>query len=60
MTDLGLTSAQTRQIPNFVNGSRSVTAIRNRVAAATGTSLTVEQVAGYLAILEVVGWVVMK
>jgi len=58
--DLGLNSAQTRQILNFLNGERSVTDIRNRVAAATRTDIDVEQVAGYLAILVEVGWAVMK
>ncbi len=60
ITDLELNSAQTRQILNFLNGKRSVTEIRNRIAAATGTGIDVEQVARYLAVLEEVGWAVRK
>jgi hypothetical protein len=37
-----------------------VTEIRNRVAAATLSELTVEQVVGYLKVLEQVGWVVER
>jgi hypothetical protein len=58
LTDLGLDYATTRQILNFVDGRRSVTEIRNRVAAATGTDVGVEQVAAYLRMLEEIGWVV--
>jgi aminopeptidase YwaD len=58
-SDLGLSSGQTRGILNFVNGLRSVTEIRNRVAAMDGDELTVEQVAAYLEILETVGWIVV-
>jgi aminopeptidase YwaD len=57
--DLGLSRNQTTQILNFVNGERSVLAIRNGVAAWTGEELTTGQVADYLKILEEVGWVAM-
>jgi hypothetical protein len=57
LEELGLSRNQTTQILNFVNGERSVPAIRNGVAAWTGEDLSVEQVAGYLGILEQVGWV---
>jgi hypothetical protein len=59
-SELGLSSGQTRGILNFVNGQRSVTEIRNRVAAMAGDDLTVEQVAGYLSILVEVGWLVVR
>ena len=54
--ELGLSRGQTTQILNFVNGERSVVAIRNGVAAWTGEDLTVGQVADYLRILAEVGW----
>jgi hypothetical protein len=57
--NLGLNSGQTREILNFVNGQRSVTEIRNRVAAVAGDELTIEQVVGYLKILRDVGWIVV-
>ncbi len=60
LTELGLGPAQTRGILNFVNGQRSVSQIRNQVAAITGTELEVEQVAAYLGILEQMGWVVIR
>jgi hypothetical protein len=56
---LHLSSGQTRGILNFVNGQRSVTEIRNRVAAMAGDDLTLEQVVGYLRILDAVGWIVV-
>lgn len=37
----------------------SVTEIRNRVAAMAGDEITIEQVVGYLEILEAVGWIVV-
>jgi hypothetical protein len=57
--DLGLTRSQTSEILNWVNGERSVQAIRNGVAAWTGTELTAKQVADYLEILRTVGWIEM-
>jgi hypothetical protein len=57
---LGLSRNQTTQILNFINGERSVGEIRDRVAAWTGEPLTVDQVKGYLDILEAVGWVVVE
>jgi hypothetical protein len=60
MSNLGLSSTQARQILNFLDGTRSVTQIRNRVAATTNTEIDVEQVAGYLEILEAVGWAVKR
>ena len=60
LAELGLGYSRTRGILNFVNGQRSVTEIRNRVAAMAGDDLTVDQVVGYLTILEEVGWVVVR
>ena len=57
IADLGLSSNQTRWILNFVNGDRSISEIRNRVAAITGNNLRLDQVAAYLAVLEEVGWI---
>jgi aminopeptidase YwaD len=57
---LGLSRNQTTQILNFVNGERSVLTVRNRVAAWTGEELSLDQVVGYLDILEEVGWVVLS
>ena len=59
ISDLGLSSSQSRGILNFVNGQRSVTEIRNRVAAMAGHALTIEQVVEYLKILDTVGWIVI-
>ncbi len=59
-TDLGLSSNQTRWILNFVNGQRSVTEIRNQVTAMAGDDITIDQVVGYLEILETVGWIVVN
>ncbi len=58
MNALGLTPAQTRSIQNFINGKYSVVEIRDWVLAQTGQGTTTEQVAGYVEILEEVGWVV--
>jgi uncharacterized Ntn-hydrolase superfamily protein len=58
--ELGLSRNQTTQILNFVDGERSVLAIRNGVAAWTGEALSTGQVADYLEILEEVGWVELE
>jgi hypothetical protein len=60
VSSLGLSTSQTRGILNFVNGQRSVTEIRNRVAAMAGDDLSLEQVVGYLRILRAVGWVAIE
>jgi hypothetical protein len=60
VSSLGLNYNQTRSILNFVNGERSVTDIRNRVAAMTGDDINIEQVVGYLTILRDVGWIVVN
>jgi len=60
LTELQLRADQTRGILNFVNGIRSVSQIRNQVAAITASELEVEQVAAYLRILEQIGWVVIR
>jgi hypothetical protein len=60
LPELGLSRTQTTQILNFVDGSRSVVEIRNRVAAWTGEPLEVQQVADYLGILAEFGWVEME
>lgn len=58
--DLGLSSAQTRQILNFVNGRRSIAEISSRVTTATDEDLDMTRVARYLSVLEAAGWVVMR
>jgi hypothetical protein len=60
MNELGLTPAQMRNIQNFINGKYSVVEIRDWVLAQTGQGTTAEQVAGYVEILEEVGWVVTR
>jgi len=60
LSSLGLNYYQTRGVLNFVNGQRSVTEIRNKVAATSGHDLTVEQVVGYLKILEESGWIEVR
>jgi hypothetical protein len=56
---LGLSRNQTAQIQNFINGKRSVAEILVRVRGVTGEAATLDQVAGYLDILEQVGWIEM-
>ncbi len=58
ISELDLTMSQTRWILNFVNGARSVTEIRDRVAAVAGDDLSLRAVADYLRVLQEVGWVV--
>jgi hypothetical protein len=59
ISTLGLNRNQSQGILNFVNGERSVTDIRNRVAAMAGDDLTIQQVVGYLTILRDAGWIVV-
>jgi hypothetical protein len=54
---LGLTRVQETQILNFVNGKRSLASILYWVRGVTGEDLALEQVVGYLRILEEVGWI---
>jgi hypothetical protein len=60
LTELELSRNHTTWILNFVNGERSVAEIRSRVAAMTGTEITVQQVNGYLEMLEAMEWVVLR
>ncbi len=59
VAELGLSNGQTRQILNFINGERSVTEILLRVRGLTGEEMTLEQLQGYLDILEEVGWITL-
>jgi hypothetical protein len=54
---LGLSQSQTTQIVNFVNGRRSVGEILLRVRGVTAEPLTLDQLQGYLEILQEVGWI---
>ena len=54
---LGLTPALCNTILQYVNGRRSVAAIRNAVVAETGQDVTVSSVAGYIELLKTVKWV---
>ncbi len=58
LEELALTRSQTRAVLNYVNGKRSITEIRNCVAAETGSDVSLEGVVGYLEILKEVEWVV--
>jgi hypothetical protein len=60
LEDLGLTRAQQSQILNFINGKRSLASILYWVRGVTGQDLALEQVTGYLRILEDVGWIVLE
>jgi hypothetical protein len=60
LAESGLGNAQTRAVESFINGRRSVLAIRDRVVGATGQDISVEQVARHLEILEEIGWIVME
>ena len=54
---LDLGRGVTGQILNFVNGNRPVSDILFRVRGVTGEDVTLNQVLGYLRILESVGWI---
>jgi hypothetical protein len=60
LAESGLTTAQTRSIESFIDGARSVLTIRDRVIGATGQSITAEQVARHLEVLEEIGWIEME
>jgi aminopeptidase YwaD len=57
---LGLSRAQETQVLNFINGKRSVGSILFWVRGVTGQDLALEQLTGYLRILEEVGWIRME
>jgi hypothetical protein len=57
---LDLDEAATREILNYVNGRRSILAIRDRVAGWLARDLSLEQVSGYLEALEEIGWVTLS
>jgi hypothetical protein len=55
--ELGLSRSQASQILNFVNGRRSVGEVLNWVRGVTTEPLTLDQLEGYLEILQEVGWI---
>ncbi len=55
---LGLTPQLSNTILGYVNGRRSVVAIRNGVVGETGQDVSLASVAGYLDLLRTVKWVV--
>lgn len=56
----GLDRGQRRALEQFIDGRRSVTAIRGRVAALTQSWPSVAQVAAYMEVLEQAGWIVLE
>ncbi|MFC2166331.1 M28 family peptidase [Acidobacteriota bacterium] len=56
--DTKLSRTQTRAVLNYVNGRRSITKIRDCIAAETEEDVSLEGIAAYLEILKVVNWVV--
>ena len=56
---LGLSRNQTAQIQNYINGRRPVTDILWWVRGVTAEPTTLDQVTGYLRILQEVGWIEM-
>ncbi len=58
LKQIGLNAAQRRAVPNYINGKRSITEIRHRVAAETGRPLGLEALVKYLEILKAVGWII--
>ncbi len=56
--DLKLSRTQTRALLNYVNGRRSITKIRDCIAAETESDVSLENVAAYLEILKLINWVV--
>lgn len=59
MEELGLARGQDTQILNFIDGKRSAASILYWVRGVTAQDLSVQQVMGYLRILEEVGWIQM-
>lgn len=57
---LGLSRSQSSQIQNFIDGKRTVGEVRLRVRGETGEPLTLDQLVGYLRVLEEVGWIVLR
>jgi hypothetical protein len=53
---LGLTGQQAMTVLNYVNGKRSITEIRDDVAAELDEAVSLEGVAGYLELLKSFGW----
>ncbi|MFO7768753.1 MAG: hypothetical protein R6W82_07335 [bacterium] len=60
LEETGLDRSQMRAVDDFINGERSVTEIRGRVAALTDSWPGVEHIAAYLEVLEAAGWVVLE
>jgi aminopeptidase YwaD len=54
---LGLTPSLSNTILQYINGKRTVVAIRNAVVAETGQDVTLASVAGYIELLRTVKWV---
>ncbi len=59
LESLGLSRNQTAQIQNFIDGKRAVPDILWWVRGVTAEPTTLDQVTGYLRILEEVGWIEM-
>ena len=57
LQELGLSQGQTSQILNFVNDRRSVGEIMDWVRGVTAEPLSLDQLQGYLEILNEVGWI---
>jgi len=55
--ELRVSRMQKRSIQNFINGHRSITTIRNFVAADTGTDLLFPALLGYLEFLKKLDWI---
>jgi hypothetical protein len=45
-------------ILKYLNGSRSVTEIRNCVSAETGQNYDIEDIAAYISLLKEIGWII--
>ncbi len=59
LEELGLVRGQDTQILNFIDGKRSAASILYWVRGVTGQDLSVQQVMGYLRLLQEVGWIEM-
>lgn len=57
LQEIGVGRSAAGMVLNYINGKRSVTAIRNCVAAETGQDVSIESVVAYLELLKAIEWI---
>jgi hypothetical protein len=60
LKDLGLEFFERRAILDYINGRRSVTAIRDRAESETSIDIPLEKVVRYLDLLKSIGWITYR